>query len=219
VFERFTDQARSVLVSAQDEARLLNHSFIGTEHILLGLLAAGEGIGAQALRSLGISLEAVRKEVEETIGRGSTRPDGDPPFTPRAKKVLELSFREAMAMNHSDIGTEHLLLGLLRDGGGVGAQVLIRLGADLRHVRQEVTRLLSARWYGGEWPALRKRPAGEPAPEGPSCPQCRAALGAMARFRTIAVQADSGETGMLSIDVVYCQACGTTLHMFRSEKR
>jgi ATP-dependent Clp protease ATP-binding subunit ClpC len=216
VFERFTDQARSVLVFAQDEARLLNHSFIGTEHILLGLLAAGEGVGAQALQSLGISLEAARKQVEETIGSGSTRPDSDPQFTPRAKKVLELSLREAMAMNHSDIGTEHLLLGLLREGEGVGAQVLVRLGANLRDVRQEVMRLTSAGWYSGERPVLRERPAGEPAP-GPCCPQCRAALGAVARFRTIAVQVDSGDTGTLSIDVLYCQACGTTLHMFRSE--
>ncbi len=145
MFERFTDRARRVLVLAQEEARLLNHSFIGTEHILLGLIHEGEGVAAKALESLGISLEAVREKVEETIGPAGSAPTGSPPFTPRAKKVLELSLREALQLGHNYIGTEHMLLGLVREGEGVAAQVLVSLGADLSRVRHEVLQLLSAR--------------------------------------------------------------------------
>ena len=143
VNERFTDRARRVLVLAQEEARLLNHSFIGTEHILLGLIHEGEGLAAKALESLGISLEAVREKVEETIGPAGSAPTGSPPFTPRAKKVLELSLREALQLGHNYIGTEHILLGLVREGEGVAAQVLVSLGADLPRVRQQVITLLS----------------------------------------------------------------------------
>ncbi len=143
MFERFTDRARRVLVLAQEEARLLNHSFIGTEHILLGLIHEGEGVAAKALESMGISLEAVREKVEETIGMAGTAPSGSPPFTPRAKKVLELSLREALQLGHSYIGTEHMLLGLVREGEGVAAQVLVSLGADLGRVRQQVIQLMS----------------------------------------------------------------------------
>jgi ATP-dependent Clp protease ATP-binding subunit ClpA len=143
MFERFTDRARRVLVLAQEEARLLNHSFIGTEHILLGLIHEGEGLAAKALESLGISLEAVREKVEETIGPAGSAPTGSPPFTPRAKKVLELSLREALQLGHNYIGTEHMLLGLVREGEGVAAQVLVSLGADLSRVRQQVIQLLS----------------------------------------------------------------------------
>jgi hypothetical protein len=145
VFERFTDRARRVLVLAQEEARLLNHPFIGTEHILLGLVAEGNGLAAQALAALEISLEAVRSKVEETIGMARTSPSGSPPFTPRAKKVLELSLREALQMGHSYIGTEHLLLGLVREGEGVAATVLVSLGADGGRVRREVIKLMSDR--------------------------------------------------------------------------
>ncbi|HUP86345.1 MAG TPA: ATP-dependent Clp protease ATP-binding subunit [Acidimicrobiales bacterium] len=147
MFERFTDRARRVLVLAQEEARLLNHNFLGTEHILLGLIHEGEGVAAKALESLGISLEAVREKVEETIGPAGTAASGAPPFTPRAKKVLELSLREALQLGHNYIGTEHLLLGLIREGEGVAAQVLVSLGADLSRVRQQVIQLLSG--YGG----------------------------------------------------------------------
>ena len=143
VFERFTDRARRVLVLAQEEARLLNHSFIGTEHILLGLIGEGDGLAAQALSTLGITPEAVRRKVEETIGMAGTAPSGSPPFTPRAKKVLELSLREALQLGHSYIGTEHILLGLVREGEGVAATVLVGLGADLGRVRHEVVRLIS----------------------------------------------------------------------------
>ncbi len=143
MFERFTDRARRVVVLAQEEARLLNHNYIGTEHILLGLIHEGEGVAAKALESLGISLEAVRAQVEEIIGQGGSSPSGHIPFTPRAKKVLELSLREALQLGHNYIGTEHILLGLIREGEGVAAQVLVKLGADLSRVRQQVIQLLS----------------------------------------------------------------------------
>ncbi len=150
VFERFTDRARRVVVLAQEEARLLNHNYIGTEHILLGLIHEGEGVAAKALESLGISLEAVRSQVEEIIGQGGSSPSGHIPFTPRAKKVLELSLREALQLGHNYIGTEHILLGLIREGEGVAAQVLVKLGADLSRVRQQVIQLLSG--YSGPGP-------------------------------------------------------------------
>jgi ATP-dependent Clp protease ATP-binding subunit ClpC len=150
MFERFTDRARRVVVLAQEEARMLNHNYIGTEHILLGLIHEGEGVAAKALESLGISLEAVRSQVEEIIGQGQQAPSGHIPFTPRAKKVLELSLREALQLGHNYIGTEHILLGLIREGEGVAAQVLVKLGADLNRVRQQVIQLLSG--YQGKEP-------------------------------------------------------------------
>jgi ATP-dependent Clp protease ATP-binding subunit ClpC len=143
MFERFTDRARRVVVLAQEEARMLNHNYIGTEHILLGLIHEGEGVAAKALEALNISLEAVRSQVEEIIGQGQQAPSGHIPFTPRAKKVLELSLREALQLGHNYIGTEHILLGLIREGEGVAAQVLVKLGADLNRVRQQVIQLLS----------------------------------------------------------------------------
>ncbi len=143
MFERFTDRARRVVVLAQEEARLLNHNYIGTEHILLGLIHEGEGVAARALESMSISLESVRFQVVEIIGQGSQAPSGHIPFTPRAKKVLELSLREALQLGHNYIGTEHILLGLIREGEGVAAQVLQQLGADLPKVRQTVIQLLS----------------------------------------------------------------------------
>ncbi len=143
MFERFTDRARRVVVLAQEEARMLNHNYIGTEHILLGLIHEGEGVAAKGLEALGISLEAVRSQVEEIIGQGQQAPSGHIPFTPRAKKVLELSLREALQLGHNYIGTEHILLGLIREGEGVAAQVLKKLGADLNRVRQQVIQLLS----------------------------------------------------------------------------
>ncbi|MEP6598697.1 MAG: ATP-dependent Clp protease ATP-binding subunit, partial [Actinomycetota bacterium] len=140
-----------VVVLAQEEARMLNHNYIGTEHILLGLIHEGEGVAAKALESLGISLEAVRQQVEEIIGQGQQAPSGHIPFTPRAKKVLELSLREALQLGHNYIGTEHILLGLIREGEGVAAQVLVKLGADLNRVRQQVIQLLNG--YQSKEPA------------------------------------------------------------------
>ncbi|MCL3820278.1 ATP-dependent Clp protease ATP-binding subunit [Aeromicrobium wangtongii] len=162
MFERFTDRARRVVVLAQEEARMLSHNYIGTEHILLGLIHEGEGVAAKALESLDISLEAVRGQVEDIIGQGQQAPSGHIPFTPRAKKVLELSLREALQLGHSYIGTEHILLGLIREGEGVAAQVLVKLGADLNRVRQQVIQLVSG-FQGKEAEA-----AGAPSESAPS---------------------------------------------------
>jgi GNAT superfamily N-acetyltransferase len=147
MLERFTDRARRVVVLAQEEARTLNHDYIGTEHILLGLIHEGDGVGGKALESLGISLDTVRQEVEEIIGRGQHAPPGHIPFTPRAKKALELSLRESVQLGHGYIGTEHILLGLIREGG-VAAQVLVKQGADLNRVRQQVVELVTGPQLG-----------------------------------------------------------------------
>ncbi|WP_422934922.1 ATP-dependent Clp protease ATP-binding subunit [Sinomonas sp. P47F7] len=160
MFERFTDRARRVVVLAQEEARMLNHNYIGTEHILLGLIHEGEGVAAKALESLGISLDGVREQVQEIIGQGQQAPSGHIPFTPRAKKVLELSLREALQLGHNYIGTEHILLGLIREGEGVAAQVLVKLGADLNRVRQQVIQLLSG--YQGKETASTGTGPGQP---------------------------------------------------------
>ena len=149
MFERFTDRARRVVVLAQEEARMLNHNYIGTEHILLGLIHEGEGLAAKALENLDISLAAVREQVQEIIGQGQQAPTGHIPFTPRAKKVLEYSLREGLQLGHTYIGTEHILLGLIREGEGVAAQVLVKLGADLNKVRQQVIQLLAG-YQGGQ---------------------------------------------------------------------
>jgi ATP-dependent Clp protease ATP-binding subunit ClpC len=166
MFERYTDKARRVVVLAQEEARMLNHNYIGTEHILLGLIHEGEGVAAKALESLGISLEAVRQQVEEIIGQGQQAPSGHIEFTPRVKTVLELSKREALQLGHNYIGTEHILLGLIREGEGVAAQVLVKLGADLNRVRQQVIQLLHG-YQGKDQPTsgrgARHRPPGRAA--------------------------------------------------------
>ena len=142
MFERFTDRARRVVVLAQEEARLLDHNYIGTEHILLGLIHEGQGVAARALGALGISLHATRQAVEEIIGRGAQAPSGHIPFTPRSKKVLELSLREALSLGSDYIGTEHILLALLREGDGVGAQILVGAGVSLSQVRQQIIELV-----------------------------------------------------------------------------
>ena len=142
MFERFTDRARRVVVLAQEEARLLDHNYIGTEHILLGLIHEGQGVAARTLGALGISLHATRQAVEEIIGRGAQAPSGHIPFTPRSKKVLELSLREALSLGSDYIGTEHILLALLREGDGVGAQILVGAGVSLSQVRPQIIELL-----------------------------------------------------------------------------
>jgi len=159
MFERFTDRARRVVAQAREEASRLDHNYIGTEHLLLGLIDEGEGVGARALDSLGISLDAVRQQVEEIIGRGHQAPSGHIPFTPRAKKVLELSLREAQQLGHHYIGTEHILLALIREGDGVAAQVLVKLGADRNRVRQQVIELLHG--HQAEEPVPAPSAAGE----------------------------------------------------------
>jgi ATP-dependent Clp protease ATP-binding subunit ClpC len=156
MFERFTDRARRVVVHAQEEARLLNHNYLGTEHLLLGLVSEGQGVAAKALESLGISLDGVRAQVQAIIGQGQSAPTGHIPFTPRAKRVLELSLREAKQLGHNYIGTEHILLGLIREREGVAAQVLVTLGGDLSRVRRQVIQLLSGA-AGGMEPGARTR--------------------------------------------------------------
>jgi ATP-dependent Clp protease ATP-binding subunit ClpC len=160
VFERFSDRARRVVVLAQEEARMLNHNSIGTEHVLLGLIHEGEGVAAKALELLGVSLDAARLQVEELIGQGRQAPTGTIPFTPRAKKVLELALREALQLGHNFISTEHILLGMVREGGGVGAQVLLKLGLDGNRVRHQVLQLLSGH--------PSREPSGDPPAAGTS---------------------------------------------------
>jgi ATP-dependent Clp protease ATP-binding subunit ClpA len=159
MLERFTDQARRVVVLAEEEARMLDHNWIGTEHILLGLLREGEGMAARVLESLGIGLQPVRQQVEEIIGQGQQLPSEQIPFTPRSKKVLELALRESLQLGHGHVGTEHILLGLIREGDGVAAQVLVRLGADPNRVRQRVIELA-----GGQRPQSVRRVSREAAP-------------------------------------------------------
>src|SRR3974390_2483655 len=162
MFERFTDRARRVAVLAQEEGRMLNHDYVGTEHILLGRMGEGEGVAAKALESLGISGEAVRRQVVEIIGRGQQAPSGHVPLTPRTKKVLELSLREALQLGHNYVGTEHILLGLIREGEGVAVQVLVKLGADPSRIREQVIQLLR----GGQ--GKERAAAGAPSETAPS---------------------------------------------------
>ena len=159
MFERFTNQSRRVVVLAQEEARMLNHNYIGTEHLLLGLLHEGKGAAAKTLEGTGITLDAARDQVVSIVGRGQQEPSGHIPFTPRTKKVLELALRESRQLGHDYIGTEHILLGLIREGDGVAAQVLVMLGADQNRVRQQVIQLLhgrSAEEAGSTRPAERE---------------------------------------------------------------
>jgi ATP-dependent Clp protease ATP-binding subunit ClpC len=217
MFQRFTDRARRVLTLAQEEARLLDHPFLGTEHLLLGLIHEGEGVAAKALDLLGVSLEAARAKVAETIAMTGAVPSGSsPPFTPRAKKVLELSLREAKQLGHSYIGTEHLLLGLIREGEGVGAQVLVGLGIDLGRVRQQVIEVMSGRTYSTA--GQDRRPFGTSVVSVfPVCPQCNADLVEAARFRNITVPSESADHDEpISVEVVYCSRCGVALEMFRT---
>jgi|SRR5437870_1156039 len=206
VFERFTDRARRVVVLAQEEARLLNHNFIGTEHLLLGLVQEGEGVAAQVLQSLGIALEAVRTKVEEIVGRGGSSAPASIPFTPRAKKVLELSLREALQLGHNYIGTEHILLGLVREGEGVAAKVLVTMGADLSRVRQRVIEVLSNHPVG-EHP----EPTVVPRPDPPRCPRCDASLTTSAAYRVVQASSDEHGEEPVRFVVVYCRMCGTAL--------
>jgi ATP-dependent Clp protease ATP-binding subunit ClpC len=211
MFERFTDRARRVVVLAQEEARMLDHNYIGTEHILLGLIHEGEGIAAEALTTMGIGLDAVRGQVEQIIGKGQAKAAGHIPFTPRAKKVLELALREALQLGHNYIGTEHILLGLVREGEGVAAQVLQKLGADLNRVRQAVIRLLGEK---GQEPsvALQEEVEGEAERRGPRCPRCDADLAVFATYRTITVP-DEEESGGRKAAFVFCRSCSYTLGM------
>ena len=226
MFERFTDKARRVVVLAQEEARMLNHNYIGTEHLLLGLIHEGEGVAARALESLGVSLTAVRRNVEEIVGQGQAAPTGHIPFTPRAKKVLELSLREALQLGHNYIGTEHILLGLIREGEGVAAQVLQKLGADLNRVRQTVIQLLSGYVGRAQASGAGELPTGwtveqevdeelhapmraaVSAEDFPTCPSCGAALAETIALRAIEVTVDDAPA---EVRIAYCGRCGGAL--------
>jgi len=218
VFERFTDRARRVVVFAQEEARMLDHNYIGTEHLLLGLIQEGEGVAARALDAMGISLEDARRDVEEIIGKGQDVPIGHIPFTPRAKKVLELALREALQLGHNYIGTEHILLGLVREGEGVAAQVLQKRGADLARVRETVVELLpGSSESAGRSPRRRRgrrifeeEPTVSPvsAEDFPTCPSCSAPLAETMTVKVLEVTIDEQA---VQVKVSYCSRCGTAL--------
>lgn len=194
---------------------MLNNNHIGTEHLLLGLVHEGEGVAAEALQSMGISLEAVRREVELIIGQGRAAPTGHIPFTPRAKKVLELSLREARQLGQKYIGTEHILLGLVREAEGVAAQVLQRLGAELNGVRETVIQVLSG--YSGSAEGVLAEVGGPPestTASQPCCPVCGADLAESAAHATLSVPAaewavEGNEDR--EIVFVYCGRCGRTI--------
>jgi ATP-dependent Clp protease ATP-binding subunit ClpC len=217
VFERFTDRARRAVVLAQEEARMLNHNYIGTEHLLLGLLRERDGVAGKALASLDITIEAVRRQVEEIVGQGRAAPTGHIPFTPRSKKVLELSLREALQLGHNYIGTEHILLGVIREGEGVAAQVLVKLGANLNHVRETVIQLLAgytieAEAAGGEevgaYVEVTAAPIEEISDDAPTCPNCFGALDETLAVKVLETTA-AGEP--ISVKIAYCRRCGVAL--------
>jgi ATP-dependent Clp protease ATP-binding subunit ClpC len=216
MFERFTDRARRVVVLAQEEARMLNHNYIGTEHILLGLIHEGDGVGYLALSQMGISLADLRRAIQEIVGEGQRTPTGHIPFTPRAKKVLELSLREARQLGHNYIGTEHILLGLVREGEGLAAQVLERFGASMDRVRQTVIELLSGS-AGAQSAAAGAGLVEEveavlvssaSAESSPTCPNCRSLLAETLAASTLDLKVGD-ETTM--VKMAYCNRCGTAL--------
>jgi ATP-dependent Clp protease ATP-binding subunit ClpC len=215
MFERFTDEARRVLVLAQEEARVLEHGFIGTEHLLLGILHHGQGPAPEALAAMGVTLEAARAQVARMVGPQGTAVTGSVPFTPRAKKALELALRNALQLGHDHIRTEHLLLGVIDEGEGVGAQTLVALEVDPSRLREDVTSPVSrpAGTSGRAWRAgrrVRAQPAGVP----PLCPNCRAPLEETARYRVLDVSAtEPNEPGAapIPVTIAYCQRCGVAL--------
>ncbi len=211
MFERFTDATRRVLVLAQEQAQLLGHNFIGTEHILLGLIHEEEGVAAEALAALGVRPDDVRREVTRLVGTPAGATIGSPQFTPRAKKVLELSLREALQLGHNYIGTEHLLLGLIRQGEGVAVQVLTTLGAGPDRVRQQVVAMI-----GGQpppHPAEAGSGSVQTERDGPRCPGCRAPLAGHVGYRALAVAPpdQSVTAGTIDVMFVYCLRCGAML--------
>jgi ATP-dependent Clp protease ATP-binding subunit ClpA len=217
VFERFTARARRVVVLAQTEARLLNHNYIGTEHLLLGMLRDDESVAAQVLRSLEVSVDAVRAEVFQIIGEGQAAPTGHIPFSPRAKKVLELSLREALQFGHKWIGTEHILLGLVREREGVAGQVLERMGGDLDRIRAKVIELLGVGSEATErLPEselrVEMKPGDQPASPGViHCPKCDASLQDHLGFRVLPATRDDDESDVREVVVSYCDRCRNAL--------
>ena len=225
MFERFTDRARRVVVLAQEEARLLDHNYIGTEHLLLGLIDEGEGVACRTLESLGVDADRIRNEVVRIVGRGPEPTVGHVPFTPQAKKILELALREALQMGHNYIGTEHILLGLIRVEGGVSAEVLEQLGVDADRVRQTVVQLLSGdagtpegEPASGTFSEDEESQQASEAPVSaavrsdglPTCPVCRVSLIEWLSIRTIDAQ---GVDSKVPVTLVFCGACGAALQV------
>ena len=223
MFERFTDEARRVLVLAQEEARALAHDFIGTEHLLLGILRHGKGPAPEALNVVGVTLDGARSRIAQAVQPRGTTAVGSPPFSSRAKKTLELALREALQLGHNHIRTEHLLLGIIREGEGVGAQTLLAFDVDLSRLRHEVTSRIEppsppggpavGRPAGRVWRSgrrIRAQPVGDP----PRCPHCNSRLAETARYRVLDVRAaEPGEEGAaeISVTIVYCFRCGVAL--------
>lgn len=222
MFERFTDPARSVLSLALEEATALGHGFIGTEHILLGLLRQDDGVAATTLRSFGISLDDTRTKVRGTVG-AVPAPGEQTVYTPRSKMVLELALREALRLGHDYIGTEHLLLALVREGDGLAAQILRTAGATRARVGEEVLTLLgmeappdveasrgTAAWRRPAAWRARMASVPVPLPAPPRCPRCSRGLADTAAYRVLDVEGDNGDETVKMI-VVYCRACGRAL--------
>jgi ATP-dependent Clp protease ATP-binding subunit ClpA len=218
MFERFTDRARRVLVLAQEEARLLAHPYIGTEHLLLGLILERDGIAAQTLEQHGITLEVARSAIEETIEASAGVIGGSPPFTPRAKKVLELSLRESIQLGHNYIGTEHMLLGLIREGEGGGATILLSLGMEFGALREEIITLTSEMSDEGTRSSHDRTPLRETAP---NCPRCGAGLAEEARYRVLDVppQDPGADDVILSVPVLFCHRCGRAFGTYDTGQR
>ena len=214
MFERFTDRSRRALVLAQQEAHLLGHDHIGTEHLLIGLIDEEDGIAARVLAELGVTRQAVRDRVEETVGRSAGESSGNAPFTPRMKKVLELSLREGLQLGHSYIGTEHMLLGLVREGEGVAARVLQELGVELPQVRQSVIQVLSG-YQGGA--TDNADAAMTDSPDAPRCAGCSVELDLVLRHRPMTIPPTSPNPFPLKVEVVYCSRCGTIAAVLRAE--
>jgi len=216
MFERFTDRARRVIVGAQEYSRELGHDYIGTEHVLLGLMGEPDGVAAKALVGLGVSAEAIHERTLQVVERGSGAPTGHLPFTPRAKKVLELSLREAVSLGHSYIGTEHILLGVLRDGEGIGAKVLMGVGIELERAREAVLELLHGELGqiasgGGPVPRIpRSAKQRRKASIGPACPECSASLERESAYRIVDVP-EFGGSGSAKALYLFCVACGHVL--------
>ena len=215
VFERFTDRARRVLVLAQEEARLLRHAYIGTEHLLLGMIHEHRGIAAQVLAELGITTERARHQLEQIVGiHDGEPPTGSPPFTSRAKKVLELSLREALQLGHSYIGPEHMLLGLVREGEGTGARIIQDLGVELKDVRVAVLREIMG---DQSWSEEDSEDTWFAVSSTPRCKGCSASLESVLRYRTATVPSTSPDLPSLSVDIVYCNQCGTVISVVKTE--
>lgn len=209
MFERFTDRARYAVVIAQEEARRLNHNYIGTEHLLLGLVRTEQGLAARALTAMAVSLDDVRSGVEQIIGRGQDPVAAHIPFTPRAKNVLELSLREAVRLRHNYIGTEHILLGLIREGEGVAAQVLRSRGLDLVAVTTKVHELmqgLATGTEGGGGPRIGRVEDFL----APTCSKCHGAIEETGAYRELEIPEDGGD-GHVKVRFVFCGACGHTI--------